>query len=725
MVRHLWLAALGSALLLCAAIQRPARGRRISREGLMRVVTPAPKSVVTAHPFINVKVLFGEAENGAAADPSTFRARLGHRDVTNQFEDITEDGAVVGKRARLSPPLLKLKRGRRARNKLRFQVRSFPTQVRKHKRRLRDRDRVRFRVVDGPDRPPIAQATASETVVTPGATIQFDASHSSDPDGDELSYHWDFGDGKTADGATVSHTYEAGALPAPPATLTVLLTVTDGAGGEGTDKIDLSTGFPVDPGKTPGALKIEGDGPLEFGAVEVGSTASRSITITNADTAATSELHVLASSSNPAFVVDPAGEAVLGPGQSLRLGITFAPAASGHAESLISILASASNRPRVTLLAHGYGGTPGKVPLGSPDPAFFLDFFRTMVILPDGTQLPVDNTTGSCSNGDPCIDDRDCPKGDSCQGPLSEFDPTDAFCTDGHGGLYILGEDVRTDPNANHDPEWSDEVLRIVIDPTTGALLDRGLFPNDGITSGTQTIACDRQAYDHGGRVYVARYHVFASDDDREGEQLVSYRKDGGGKARIGDGDISKTLDIRDVFGDIDFEETEYLHLSREPGTPTYAFISNTIGLYRERTDGTDPLFISPDIFDLFAVHPDGSVVVADSVDSGSESVVRVFKLSLAQQNLAAQTDGGVRLADFPPCGTLSLPNNGGRSLVTDFAVDSQGTIFVSVIALGDPNVLPQSLFIRGTVAFTSPPRSPTCTPAGFRALSTFDTLTF
>lgn len=79
-----------------------------------------------------------------------------------------------------------------------------------------------------PNRPPTANFTASTTSSLVDATVSFDASASTDPDGDPLSFAWSFGDGIDGAGAQVGHAF------ATPGTFTVTLTVSDGRGGSAT-----------------------------------------------------------------------------------------------------------------------------------------------------------------------------------------------------------------------------------------------------------------------------------------------------------------------------------------------------------------------------------------------------------------------------------------------------------------------------------------------------------
>jgi len=74
--------------------------------------------------------------------------------------------------------------------------------------------------------PPQAAFTFLPADPFEGESVTFDASASSDPDGDIARFSWDFGDGATAEGRIVTHAY------ARPGEFLVVLTVTDGAGAE-------------------------------------------------------------------------------------------------------------------------------------------------------------------------------------------------------------------------------------------------------------------------------------------------------------------------------------------------------------------------------------------------------------------------------------------------------------------------------------------------------------
>ena len=76
------------------------------------------------------------------------------------------------------------------------------------------------------NQPPVITSTAMNPVVPslPGDVIEFTVA-ANDPDGDVLSYTWDFGDGATGAGANATHSYSA------PGTYSVVVSVSDGKGG--------------------------------------------------------------------------------------------------------------------------------------------------------------------------------------------------------------------------------------------------------------------------------------------------------------------------------------------------------------------------------------------------------------------------------------------------------------------------------------------------------------
>ncbi len=95
----------------------------------------------------------------------------------------------------------------------------------------------------GDNQEPNTDPEASFTSSVNNLSASFDASSSSDVDGDALSYTWDFGDGQTASGESPSHTY------ASADTYTVNLTVSDGRGGSdiASDSVTVAPGPNGDP----------------------------------------------------------------------------------------------------------------------------------------------------------------------------------------------------------------------------------------------------------------------------------------------------------------------------------------------------------------------------------------------------------------------------------------------------------------------------------------------
>src|SRR5206468_6511737 len=69
-------------------------------------------------------------------------------------------------------------------------------------------------------------------------TVTADASGSSDPDGDPLTYTWDFGDGSGATGGTATHAYTRDGA------YVLRLSANDQRGGVGQDTVLIQVGHP-------------------------------------------------------------------------------------------------------------------------------------------------------------------------------------------------------------------------------------------------------------------------------------------------------------------------------------------------------------------------------------------------------------------------------------------------------------------------------------------------
>lgn len=102
--------------------------------------------------------------------------------------------------------------------------------------------------------PPIAASSASPTSGTIPLTVTFSSTGSSDPQGNALTYSWNFGDGTTSTTANPVHTYTAAG------TFSAQLTVSDGTSSTSASILTITTTVPVSTGPVAAYGFEEGSG---------------------------------------------------------------------------------------------------------------------------------------------------------------------------------------------------------------------------------------------------------------------------------------------------------------------------------------------------------------------------------------------------------------------------------------------------------------------------------
>ncbi len=744
------------AILVIAVSSTDALARKAKRlaNSLLTVLEPHPGEPASAHPFVNVIVLFGALSDGTPADPASFKAKMGRRDLTSTFQPIFDaNGHETGVRSRIEAGQVKI--GRRPRNVLRLSVQAARAKGAKGPH-VRDVDRVRFAAVELPDRPCDAQADADTAVIVPGIPVAFTGSKgTTDPDRDELTYHWDFGDGAASDDPDPVHTYGQQS-----ADVTATLTVSDGQLAC-TATVKLEAVPPLPDGTTAGELYVDSATGLEFGAVAPGAVVARTVTLSNHDTTATSRVPLRIASTNPRMVLSETA-VTLGPGESHDVTLTFAPTAEGHQDARVVLVANAANRQTVSVIAHGYGGaSPGDGPTFAADPVYFTEIapgllgLGTFAYAPDGRRYFVDNGVHTCvvpggglGTGDFCVVDQDCaanggtcatssvcPSGPNsglpctlpadCPGSICPsytlFDPVD-LCSDGTSLFLMSDEGSFSEPDPNAETERSISILRMDLD-ANGNVTYKDIL--DRTTTETSQLACDGFPASQGGQLYVPEFHNVPDQANcfrSEREALVKIAKSNGNTQVL-----APRMDAYEGLGDCDdLDPVMDLHVSRDGSRMLAGYESG--GLWQVRPS---PLFYSADISDTFQLHPDGSVLFAATTDSGSTGLVNLYRITPQQVQ-----SGPLPYSALVPCASFEVPNNTfrdaiGRSAVVSLAASrvavgsSDATALVSFVTGSQGStsvpalvkVIGTKLYVHGTVAFSAPANTTTCQVLGLVTL--------
>ncbi|MCR4403803.1 MAG: FG-GAP-like repeat-containing protein [Candidatus Acetothermia bacterium] len=192
------------------------------------------------------------------------------------------------------------------------------------------------------NKPPVADFSYSPAQPKAGEKVRFDGSSSSDPDGQVISWSWDFGDGKTGTGKIVEHTFEKEGQ------YKVCLTVKDDKGAEGQACEDLTVGPPPPPPAT--KLPTVGDEPSGLASGDFNGDRKEDLAVVNQNS---NNLSVLLGSGDGKF--SPGGTVATGRGPSAVVSADF-----NKDNQLDLAVSNAGSNTVSILIGDGKGGFHGR-----------------------------------------------------------------------------------------------------------------------------------------------------------------------------------------------------------------------------------------------------------------------------------------------------------------------------------------------------------------------------
>ena len=193
------------------------------------------------------------------------------------------------------------------------------------------------------NRPPVAAAGADQSVAV-GAGVALDATGSSDPDGDSLTFAWQFVSRPSGSSASLTAPGLGLGAFAPDVSgrFVVRVTVTDGAGASSADDVDVDA---------TSRARLDVPASASWMPAQVGGSVDQDVVITNSGGVTVTGF---AASASGDFAVDPTSPCLSGPlsaGDSCEIQMSFRPTAAGPRTGTLSVTSSAPGSPQTVALS--------------------------------------------------------------------------------------------------------------------------------------------------------------------------------------------------------------------------------------------------------------------------------------------------------------------------------------------------------------------------------------
>ncbi len=188
------------------------------------------------------------------------------------------------------------------------------------------------------NRPPVSVNSGPYDGKT-GMPVNFESGVSFDPDGDGITYFWDFGDGNNSTSANPSYTYNSFG------TYVVTLTITDSRGATGSSQTIAIIADNLEITVTPSVL--------DFGSRVAGSEKSLTLTVSNAGTESLSIGSIADPSAPYSITSNGCSGNTLSATTSCLITVNFAPSQTGIFSNMIVIPSNDNENQLVTVELSG------------------------------------------------------------------------------------------------------------------------------------------------------------------------------------------------------------------------------------------------------------------------------------------------------------------------------------------------------------------------------------